>query len=204
MRTPSNPQPPKEGESPGLATRVRGGEVHEIGLMLLVFTPVPYVDSSAANAFRSKLDRAVVGAAGMLVETAIASLATFAWVMLEPGLARAACFNVMLIAGVSTLVFNLNPLLKYDGYFILTDLIENFERGRVHGWLLRLLTSLGGVLDPDGSTPRDLRLTFHRRTVRGAVQTMLGWAPERVVMAHGRPYLQDGTAELRRALAWAI
>jgi hypothetical protein len=87
---------------------------------------------------------------------------------------------------------------------ILTDLIENFERGRVHGWLLRLLTSLGGVLDPDGSTPRDLRVTFQRRTVRGAVQTMLGWAPERVVMAHGRPYLQDGTAELRRALAWAI
>ena len=51
---------------------------------------------------------------------------------------------------------------------ILTDLIENFERGRVHGWLLRLLTSLGGVLDPDGSTPRDLRVTFQRRTVRGA------------------------------------
>ena len=108
----------------GLATRVRGGEVHEIGLMLLVFTPVPYVDSSAANAFRSKYDRALVGAAGMLVETAIAALATFAWVLLEPGLARAACFNVMLIAGVSTIVFNLNPLLKYDGYFILTDLIE--------------------------------------------------------------------------------
>jgi Domain of unknown function (DUF4336) len=87
---------------------------------------------------------------------------------------------------------------------ILTDLIENFERGRVHGWLLRLLTRIGGVLDPEGSTPRDLRVTFQRRTVRGAVQTMLGWAPERVVMAHGRPYLQDGTAELRRALAWAI
>jgi hypothetical protein len=87
---------------------------------------------------------------------------------------------------------------------ILTDLIENFERRRVHGWLLRLLTSIGGVLDPEGSTPRDLRLTFRRRTVRGAVQTLLNWAPERVVMAHGRPYLQDGTAELRRALAWAI
>lgn len=108
----------------GFATRARGGEVHEIGLMLLVFTPIPYVDSSSANAFRSKYDRALISAAGMLVETAVAAIATFAWVLLEPGLARAICFNIMLIAGVSTIVFNLNPLLKYDGYFILTDLVE--------------------------------------------------------------------------------
>ena len=107
-----------------VATKARGGEVHEMGLMLLVFTPVPYVDSTSANAFRSKWDRALVGAAGMLVETAIAALAAFVWVLLEPGLARAICFNVMLIAGVSTIVFNLNPLLRFDGYFILSDLLE--------------------------------------------------------------------------------
>jgi putative peptide zinc metalloprotease protein len=107
-----------------VATKARGGEVHEMGLMLLVLTPVPYVDSTSANAFRSKWDRALVGAAGMLVETAIAALALFAWVLLEPGLARAICFNVMLIAGVSTIVFNLNPLLRFDGYYILSDLLE--------------------------------------------------------------------------------
>lgn len=107
-----------------VATKARGGEVHEMGLMLLVFTPVPYVDSTSANAFRSKWDRALVGAAGMLVETAIAALALFAWIVLEPGLARAICFNVMLIAGVSTIVFNLNPLLRFDGYYILADLLE--------------------------------------------------------------------------------
>lgn len=106
------------------ATRSRGAEVHEIGVMFMVLTPIPYVDSSAANVFRSRRDRAMVGAAGMLVETALASVAMFAWVMLEPGILRALCFNVMLIAGVSTVIFNLNPLLRYDGYFILCDLAE--------------------------------------------------------------------------------
>lgn len=106
------------------ATKVGGGAVHEIGLMLLVFAPVPYVDSSRASAFRSKWGRAGVGAAGMLVETALAALALYLWLAVEPGLVRAVCFNVMLIAGVSTIVFNLNPLLKFDGYFIVSDLAE--------------------------------------------------------------------------------
>lgn len=106
------------------ATKVRGGAVHEIGVMFIVFAPVPYIDSSSANAFRSKWQRAGVGAAGMLVETALASLALLVWLAVEPGMVRAVCFNVMVIAGVSTLVFNLNPLLRFDGYYILCDLIE--------------------------------------------------------------------------------
>lgn len=106
------------------ATKLRGGQVHEIGIMLLVFMPAPYVDSSSATAFKSKWQRALVGAAGMMVETALAALALFAWLQLEPGFLRGLCFNVMLIAGVSTVVFNLNPLLRYDGYYMLCDLIE--------------------------------------------------------------------------------
>ncbi|MES2228638.1 MAG: peptidase M50 [Pseudomonadota bacterium] len=106
------------------ATKVRGGAVHEIGVMFIVFAPVPYVDSSRANGLRSKWQRAGVGAAGMLVETALAAVALFLWLAVEPGTVRAVCFNVMMIAGVSTLVFNLNPLLRFDGYYILCDLIE--------------------------------------------------------------------------------
>jgi putative peptide zinc metalloprotease protein len=108
----------------GAATKRWGGAVPEMGVMLLVFAPVPYVDSSASSAFRARHQRAIVGAAGMLVETFIAALAMYTWLLLEPGTARAAAFNVMLVAGVSTLVVNGNPLLRFDGYYILCDLID--------------------------------------------------------------------------------
>ena len=133
------------------ATKSRGGEVHEMGLMLLVFSPIPYVDSSSANAFRSKTERALVGAAGMLVETAIAAVATFVWVLVEPGLVRAICFNVMLIAGLSTIVFNINPLLRYDGYYILADLIEvpNLALRSKQWWKHWFETRVFRVRDPE-------------------------------------------------------
>ena len=108
----------------GFATRVWGGAVHEMGLMFLVFAPVPYVEASASSSFPSKYQRAVVAAAGMLVELFIASLALYVWLLVEPGIARAIAFNIMIVAGISTLVVNGNPLLRYDGYYILTDLIE--------------------------------------------------------------------------------
>ncbi|TVQ36949.1 MAG: PqqD family peptide modification chaperone [Geminicoccaceae bacterium] len=98
-----------------------GGEVHELGLMLLVLLPVPYVDASASLAFREWWRRAVVAGAGILVELALAALAIIAWTYTEPGLVRALLFNVALIAGVSTLLFNGNPLLRFDGYYVLSD-----------------------------------------------------------------------------------
>jgi putative peptide zinc metalloprotease protein len=106
------------------AVKAWGGEVHEMGIMLLVLMPVPYVDASSANAFPEKRRRVVVGAAGMLVEVFIACIALGFWLEMQPGMARAVLFNVMLIAGVSTVVFNVNPLLRFDGYYILSDLIE--------------------------------------------------------------------------------
>ncbi|MHC4695896.1 MAG: PqqD family peptide modification chaperone [Planctomycetota bacterium] len=102
-----------------------GGEVHEMGIMLLVFTPVPYVDASSSWAFRSKWQRIVVAAAGMLVEFTIAGAAAIVWANTSQGtLTHALAFNVIFIAGVSTLLFNGNPLLRYDGYYILSDLLE--------------------------------------------------------------------------------
>ena len=106
------------------ATHAAGGEVHDMGLMLLVLMPVPYVDASSANVLRSRWARARIGAAGMIVEIFIAALAFYVWLLVEPGLARAVCFNLMLVAGVSALIFNGNPLLRYDAYYILADLIE--------------------------------------------------------------------------------
>jgi putative peptide zinc metalloprotease protein len=106
------------------AVKAWGGEVHEMGVMLLVLMPVPYVDASAASAFPEKRRRVAVGAAGMLVELFVASLAMMLWLEMQPGVARAMLFNVVLIAGVSTVLFNANPLLRFDGYYILADLIE--------------------------------------------------------------------------------
>jgi putative peptide zinc metalloprotease protein len=106
------------------ATRKWGGEVHEIGIMLLVFSPVPYVDTSSAWGFKEKFRRMVVGGAGIAVELFLGSLALFVWLAVEPGAVRAICYNVMLICGVSTLLFNGNPLLRFDGYYVLADAIE--------------------------------------------------------------------------------
>jgi putative peptide zinc metalloprotease protein len=101
-----------------------GGEVHDVGIVILVLVPVPYVEASASTVFRSKWQRAVVGAAGMGVELFIAAIAFYFWMLVEPGLLRSMLFNVMVIAGVSTLLFNGNPLLRYDAYYILSDVIE--------------------------------------------------------------------------------
>jgi putative peptide zinc metalloprotease protein len=106
------------------ATKRWGGEVHEIGIMLLVLVPVPYVDATSAWGFRDKGKRMAVGAAGIAVELFLASLALFVWLAAESGAVRAVAYNVMLIGGISTLLFNGNPLLRFDGYYVLADAVE--------------------------------------------------------------------------------
>ena len=106
------------------AARVWGGEVHEMGIMLLVLMPVPYVEASSATAFADKYKRMIVGAAGIMVELFLAAVALFVWLNVEPGNVRIIAYNVMLIGGVSTLFFNGNPLLRFDGYYVLADAIE--------------------------------------------------------------------------------
>jgi len=108
----------------GFAAKAFGAEVHDMGIMFLVFTPVPYVDASSASAFPEKRRRALVGAAGMIVEVFVAALALHFWSAAEPGVARTLAYNTILIAGITTLGFNANPLLRFDGYYILADLIE--------------------------------------------------------------------------------
>ena len=102
-----------------------GGEVHIMGIMFLVFTPLPYVDASSSWALRSKWHRTVVGAGGMFVEMAIAALAAIVWARTAEGTtAHAVAYNLMFVGSVSTILFNGNPLLRYDGYYMLSDLLE--------------------------------------------------------------------------------
>lgn len=108
----------------GLACKHFGGECHEMGAMLLVFAPCLYCNVSDSWLLRNKWQRAAVGAAGMYVELVLASIATFLWWNSAPGLLNQLCLSLMFVSSVSTLLFNANPLLKYDGYYILSDLLE--------------------------------------------------------------------------------
>lgn len=109
----------------GLSCKHFGGECHEIGFMLLVLTPCLYCNVSDSWMLPNKYRRAMIGAAGMYVEMVLASAATFLWWFSDRStLLNNLSLNIMFICSVSTLVFNGNPLLRFDGYYILMDLTE--------------------------------------------------------------------------------
>ena len=110
-----------------------GGEVHKMGVMLLLFAPLPYVDATASWGFRSRFHRLLVGASGVLAEFAVAAVAALIWANTAPGVINALAYNVIFVASVSTLLFNLNPLMRFDGYHMLVDWLEVpnlFQRSR--------------------------------------------------------------------------
>ncbi len=108
----------------GLSCKKFGGECHEMGLMFLVFTPCLYCNVSDSWMLKNKWQRVFIGAAGMYVELILASIATFLWWFSTPGMFNFLCLSVMFICSVSTVVFNGNPLLRFDGYYILMDILE--------------------------------------------------------------------------------
>src|SRR3954454_7651328 len=109
----------------GLSCKHFGGECHEIGVMFLVLTPCLYCNVSDSWMLPNRWHRAAIGAAGMYVELVLASICTFIWWFTSPtSPVSYICLNVMFISSVSTLMFNANPLLRYDGYYILSDILE--------------------------------------------------------------------------------
>lgn len=108
----------------GLSCKHFGGECHELGAMLLVFTPALYCNVSDSWMLPNKWHRAAIGAAGMYVELFLAAIATFLWWFSAPGLINSIALSVMFICSVSTVIFNGNPLLRFDGYYILMDILE--------------------------------------------------------------------------------
>lgn len=110
-----------------------GGEVHTLGIMLLMFAPMPYVDASSSWGFRSRLHRVWVGLAGVLSELSVAAVAALIWASTAPGTLNALAYNVIFAASISTVLFNLNPLLRFDGYHILVDILDTpnlYQRSR--------------------------------------------------------------------------
>jgi putative peptide zinc metalloprotease protein len=106
------------------AVKAFGGSVHEMGIQFLVMMPIPYVDASDATAWPEKGRRIAVGAAGILVELCLAAIALGVWVSVDPGWIRNLAFDVAWIGAASSLLVNGNPLLRFDGYYVLSDAIE--------------------------------------------------------------------------------
>lgn len=121
----------------GLALRAWGEDVREAGLMFMWFFPSPYVDASASALVPDKYKRAAVAAAGVGAELSLAALGYVVWQLTEPGLVNALALNVMVVGTVSTLALNGNPLMKFDAYYVLEDLIEipNFATRANRYWL---------------------------------------------------------------------
>jgi putative peptide zinc metalloprotease protein len=144
----------------GIAIKMFGGQCHEMGVMLLVMMPIPYVDASHATGFVSKYQRMIVGAAGMMIELALAAVALWIWTWTEPGLLRVFLHDVVILAGVTTVIFNINPLLRFDGYYILSDWLEIPGLGRKANQYLgylckRYLLRIRRGLQPPRTTPRE-------------------------------------------------
>ncbi len=126
-----------------LACKQFGGECHEMGVMLLAFIPCLYVNVSDAWTMPNKWHRIMVSSAGIFVELVISSVCVFLWWFSYPGLFHSLCLNIVFVCSVSTLLLNGNPLLRYDGYYILLDLIEvpnlrqraqSIVSNRLHHW----------------------------------------------------------------------
>lgn len=155
----------------GLSCKRFGGECHEMGVMLLVFTPCLYCNVSDSWMLPSKWKRAAIGAAGMYVEVVLASICTFIWWFSEPGMLNYVCLNIMFVSSVSTILFNANPLLRYDGYYILSDLLEIPNlRQKAQAILRRKMGKwcLGLPENPDPFLPQRNQWMFALYTVAAA------------------------------------
>lgn len=152
----------------GLAVRRFGGEVHQIGVSLLLLTPAPFVDASAATAFRHAGQRAIVSGAGIVTELTLTALATILWALVQPGVVRDLALVVAVVGSVLTLLFNGNPLLRFDGYYLLCDVYDlpNLATRSAAFWrhlFLNRLLRMDGVPSPEPG--------------RGELPWLVGYAP---------------------------
>ena len=108
----------------GLSCKHFGGEVHEMGAMFILFSPFLFCNATDSWVFHEKRKRMTVNFAGIYMELFLASVAAMLWVLTQPGIFNQICFNVMLVCSVTTIFFNVNPLMKYDGYYALSDAVE--------------------------------------------------------------------------------
>lgn len=153
------------------ACRRYGGYVPEMGAMLMLLTPCAYVDASSSWSFPKRWHRVVVGLGGMYFESIAAIIATFVWATTSPGLVNSAAHQVILLASIVTIGFNINPLMRYDGYYIMGDVLglPNFRQmsiKQVQGYCKRILF---GIPVPPSDLSRSLKIIL---TVYGSLASV--------------------------------
>ena len=146
----------------GLTCKRYGGEVHELGFMLIYFMPAFYANVSDAWIFNSKAAKLWVTFAGAFVELIICSIASFVWYFSTPGyFVHDLAFTFMLVAGLSSILVNMNPLIKLDGYFALVDYLEvpnlSEDSSKYLGAIVRKYVFRAPAVIPD-YTPRRKRI----------------------------------------------
>jgi len=157
----------------GLTAKRLGAEVHEMGFMFILFTP--YLFCNVSDVWRAgKAARVATGAAGIVVELCIASVAVWLWLFTQPGLFHQMCFNTIVLCSISTLLFNGNPLMKFDGYYILSDVLEipNLRaksNAWVTGWAQK---NLLGMTPPRPAAPHEASPLFG---VYAVAAYLYGW-----------------------------
>lgn len=171
-----------------VCARRRGVAVGPMGVILFFFAPLAYVDVTAAWLLRSRMARVQIALAGMYVDLFVAACAGLLWWCAAPGLLRHAAAQVFVIAGPASLLVNLNPLLRLDGYYVLADLLEipnlrSLGRQRLVGWMEHLAfgdplpsTTLCGWRRPVATLHAALSVIFHAVWILGILAAVLVWA----------------------------
>ncbi len=147
----------------GLTAKHFGGEVHEMGILFLVLTPALYCDVTDSWLLPNKWKRIWISAAGIYVECFLASIATFVWWYSTAGLLNSLAMATMFICSVNTIMFNANPLLRYDGYYVMADWLEipnlRIKSAQFFGYLMQEKV-LGLEIPVQSYLPRSRRILF--------------------------------------------
>lgn len=176
----------------GLTCKYYGGDVHEMGFLLLCFQPCLYCNVNDAWLFENKTHKIQVALAGVWVELLLAAIATFVWLLVDVyNPIGYIAFVLMTIGTASSLLVNLNPLLKFDGYYILTDWLEmqNLRQNALawFSWNLKTTLFRSEEEKPFHPTPREKRVYWIYGTAVAVYMTMMlsfiGWLGYQFVYA---------------------
>lgn len=127
-----------------------GGECHELGVLMVLFFPLLYCDVSDSWTMTSRWKRIAVSSAGIVAELGIAAVCGLLWMCSYPGALHSFFLNLMILCSANTVLVNGNPLLRYDGYYVLSDLLRipnlsSESRIAAGGWMNRVLFGIDGI-----------------------------------------------------------